>query len=440
MGGIAGLSLPIAAAVLFARSAARGAERVALMAAAAAVFTGAASLPWGPMVAAGVRSTVALIAVDAMLWAVAMLLVWKRPPSTSTLQATPPSDRLLLAAAIVLLAGTAALATVHFAVTSALLPHGEWDAWAQWNLRARFFYRGLADGTWRTAFDPALAWSHADYPPLLPLSVVRLWVYGRQTVAAPIALAALFSAATAIMAGASVTATRGRARGALAAAAILACPSFVHWAPSQCADIPLACLMLAAFVLWRHERPALAGLAAALAAWTKNEGAAFLVLFLIAVAIAGIRARGWIGLRDLLPVAAAAAPAALIVLVFKHTLAPPSYFVEEQTLAQAFAKLADTGRIAFIARTLGPHLWYSGASIVGVLPIVTAFAAVRGPDRTSSMVPRYAIAVMAAMLAAYALAYAVTPKDLAWQLQTSADRVVLQLIPTLVWAVLSFAA
>ena len=204
--------------------------------------------------------------------------------------------------------------------------------------------------------------------------------------------------------------------------------------------MPLACLMLAAFVLWRHARLALAGLAAALAAWTKNEGAAFLVLFLVAAAFDAFRRRGRNGLRDVLTIAGGAAPAILLVLAFKHTLAPPSYFVEEQTRAQALAKLADAGRAGLIARTLGRQLWFSGASIVGVLPIVGALFAVRGPDWKTSAVPRYALAVMIAMLAIYALAYAVTPKDLPWQLQTSADRVILQLIPTLVWAVLSFAA
>jgi hypothetical protein len=440
MGWIAGLLLPIAAALVLVRRAGSLAGRLALAAAVAATFTGAASLPWGPMIAAGLRSTTVLVAIDAALWAAVIVAAWKRPPAVSTAPAIPASDRWLLVASLVLLAGTALLATAHFVAASALLPHGDWDAWAQWNLRARFFYRGLAGGTWRTAFDPSLAWSHADYPPLVPLSVTRLWAYGRQTVAAPIALAALFSAAIAVMAGASVAATRGAARGALASAAILACPSFVRWAPSQCADIPLACLMLAAFVLWRHERPLLAGLAAALAAWTKNEGAAFLVLFLAAAAVAGMRARGWRGLGDVVPMAAGAAPVVLLVVVFKHTLAPPSYFVEEQTLAQAFARLTDTGRLAFIARAVGPQLWFSGASIVGVLPIVGALFAVRGPDSATSTVPRYALVVMAAMLVSYTLAYAVTPKDLAWQLQTSADRVILQLIPTLVWAVLSFAA
>jgi len=232
MGWIAGLSLPIGAALVFAWRAARGAERSALIAALAATLTGAASLLWGPMIAAGVRSPVALVAVDAVLWAAVIVMVWRRPPAPSTAPGTPPSDRTLLIAAIGLLAATTALATAHFVVTSALLPHGDWDAWAQWNLRARFFYRGLADGTWRTAFDPSLAWSHADYPPLVPLSVARLWVYGPQTVAVPIVLAALFGAGTVMMAGASVMATRGAARGALAAAAILACPAFVRWGPS----------------------------------------------------------------------------------------------------------------------------------------------------------------------------------------------------------------
>ena len=91
---------------------------------------------------------------------------------------------LVTAAAATLLIATAATAAASFVSASAVYPHGEWDAWAQWNLRARFFARGLADGAWRDAFAPVLAWSHPDYPPLVPSSIARLWIYaGRETVA-----------------------------------------------------------------------------------------------------------------------------------------------------------------------------------------------------------------------------------------------------------------
>ena len=46
---------------------------------------------------------------------------------------------------------------------------------------------------------------------------------------------------------------------------------------------------------------------------------------------------------------------------------------------------------------------------------------------------------MVAMLAIYAMAYLVTPKDLAWQLKTSLDRLVVQIVPTLAWAIMTIS-
>src|SRR5579871_5924244 len=70
-------------------------------------------------------------------------------------------------------------------------PHGDWDAWAIWNLRARFFYRGGEQ--WTAAFSPLLSWSHPDYPLLIPGAVARGWTYaGRETMLVPWLIACLF--------------------------------------------------------------------------------------------------------------------------------------------------------------------------------------------------------------------------------------------------------
>ncbi len=56
---------------------------------------------------------------------------------------------------------TLACAVAAFVGLSAAAPHGGWDAWMNWNLRARLIFRGGAD--WRAAFSPLLDWSHPDY-------------------------------------------------------------------------------------------------------------------------------------------------------------------------------------------------------------------------------------------------------------------------------------
>jgi hypothetical protein len=445
MAWIAALLVPACVAlVLVWRTAPATRDRLWAAPAAIGIALGLASVFWSGLFFSGIQSRGVLIALDLLAWSVvlvAIVALTRVPPNSFAPPASGLAGRLATAAAVALLLVTASTAVVSFVSASVVFPHGEWDAWAQWNLRARFFFRGLADGSWRHAFDPVLAWSHPDYPPLVPLSVARLWTYARhETLLAPIVFAAIVSSCTVLTAGCSAARAVGAARGCLTAAVILACPSFVRYAPSQCADIALGFFMLAAFVAWSSAEQqrlwlVLAGLSAGLAAWTKNEGVAFFVVFVAAVAIQGLWSAGWRGLLDLAPVLAGAAPVVLAVVVFKQTLAPPSYFVAEQTLAQAAASLFDASRAQLVATSMAQEIWRTGATVVGVIPFLCVFAAARGVRASASGAARAAVPAMTAMIVIYAIAYLVSPKDLSWQLQTSLDRLIVQLVPTLAWSI-----
>jgi hypothetical protein len=181
----------------------------------------------------------------------------------------------------------------------------------------------------------------------------------------------------------------------------------------------------------------LAGLSAGLAAWTKNEGVAFLVVFLIIAVVAELRRdpRAWRRPARLL---AGAVPMILTLAWFKHSLAPPSYFVD-QTLSQTIQRALDTRRVGFVARALGRELWFTGGSVVGVLPILAAYAAIRGRNPESPPARLWGAMAAVAMAAVYFLAYLSTPLDLNFQISTSVDRLVLQLVPLATWSLLSFA-
>ncbi|HET9530456.1 MAG TPA: hypothetical protein VFQ92_08900, partial [Blastocatellia bacterium] len=87
-------------------------------------------------------------------------------------------------------------------------PHGEWDAWASWNMRARFIYRG--DNQWSTVFSKTLWYSGADYPLLLPASVAGCWtVAGSDTQTVPALIALLFTFATVGVVASSIAAIKG---------------------------------------------------------------------------------------------------------------------------------------------------------------------------------------------------------------------------------------
>ena len=165
-------------------------------------------------------------------------------------------------------------------------PDGAWDAIAIWNMHAKFF-SATTPGAWKGVFDPIMELSHPDYPPLLPAFVARGWMYAGQSIPlVPMTLAFTFTLAILGLMTAAVASVRGAMLGALACAVLAASPIFLGTALSQYADMPLAFYFLLAVTLLHRadQEPephaglhVLAGLAASMAALTKNEGSLFIV-------------------------------------------------------------------------------------------------------------------------------------------------------------------
>ena len=94
--------------------------------------------------------------------------------------------------------GSSGIAVVRQAGTE---PNGEWDAFAVWNLQARFLYRGSA-GAWTNIFDPAV--TNGGYPLLLPGLVNGAWtVVGDERPIVPALLAIGFGLCPSALSGAA---------------------------------------------------------------------------------------------------------------------------------------------------------------------------------------------------------------------------------------------
>jgi hypothetical protein len=196
-------------------------------------------------IAGGARPAAMLI--DALFAVGAVAVAWRRGvlrSGAASGQPAPATGRNRAIAAAVLLAAVAAVAA--FALNTIGNPHGEWDAWAIWNLRARWLFR--AGPAWHSAFTEDAI--HGDYPLLLPAAVARLWAYaGADLPAIPGALAAAYAGALALLLYGSLTALRGLATGLLATLCLLGTPVFLRTVAWQYADIPLAFAMLASLAL-----------------------------------------------------------------------------------------------------------------------------------------------------------------------------------------------
>lgn len=442
---LVGLVLPSASTWLLIRAAGllarteSGALHVAL---AMAGGIGLSSMTTFACVCLGVRLGPGFVATDAAVWVALGVLSWwlgrsrmGSPGAAVVDAASPPSSLDWLARTAFCLTAALAVATVWSYVVAA--PHGEWDAWAIWNQKARFLLRAGRD--WTDVL--AIAWSNPSHPLLVSISVARLWAYaGAELTAAPAVLSASYGA---LVVSAIVGALHPRHPGAwLAGAVVLAPAVFTQLAAAQTADLPTGLFILLSLIMLRdvpeadaRRRPArwvAAGVLGSLAGWTKNEGVVFLALaggwMLLGAWRRGTWPRfGW-WLAGVIPVFAT-------TVWFKVVVAPaaPLYMSEPVTMA------AIVGRVFALDRhtAIGSLVWrmagrWGGPIAFGSLPaalVASVLAAVRG-----SPAARFALAVVAPMLAAYWAVWVVSPLDTAWLVSTTFDRLVCQVWPTLVLA------
>jgi hypothetical protein len=202
----------------------------------------------------------------------------------------------------------------------------------------------------------------------------------------------------------------------------------------------------------REERPAgpliLAGIAAGLCAWTKNEGLLFLAIaagcLLVAAIFTGGRRQA---LRRIGPFLAGALPILLMVLYFKTRLAPAGYLAPSFTLSALSEKLFDWSRYAEIARAffimgisftqglidarVGMHLNPGAVNIL--LLIGYLFLAGVRIDLRDRIGLLQSAAILCLMMAGYFFIYVLTPLNLGYHLATSLNRLFLQLWPGVIF-------
>lgn len=352
---------------------------------------------------------------------------------------------------------TAAFALVVLARAAQLLmacqvlPHGQGDAYFNWNMKARFLYRGGED--WRAIFAfPQSAGqsplSPPDYPLLLPSGVARAWLYrGAESTTDPAVFALAFLVGSYLLLFAGVAALRGAAQGALAGLLLASTEGFSAVAAAQVADVPLAFFVLAAvvpFALYDAHRGGrswvvLAGTAAGLAGWVKNEGLLFVaalaaVRLLVVAPRDGFRAY----LRELAAFALGLLPFAALLAYYRLAHAAPSHLFLGQE-GQLWPRLTDPARWGAILWALQlqlvpahkMHLSGVGYALV-LLPVYRLLLGrSASPARRAALPP---LLVALAVLAGYLLVYAVTPIDLGWQLLTSLHRLLLHVWPAALFA------
>jgi hypothetical protein len=312
------------------------------------------------------------------------------------------------------------LATVAMNKSWDLNSQGGWDAWAIWNLRAKFL---AAPALAARAWSPLLSNTHPEYPLLLSAAIARCWTFAGSTPdAVPIAIAYVFFLALIAAVTGGVAIVRGAAAG-LVAGLTLACTSaLLHEVPSQYADVPIAAYMASATVFLMMDRPIWAGVFTGFAVWTKDEGALFCIVLL-----AIFSRRGVPGLI------LGMLPGGLIYLACKLFLAPR---VTTQFGAGTLARLADSGRWGVVLGGVTSQIVSLGGGWFHPLWIWVVYA-IGVRFRVDSRRDAYLFtALAAAILCGYAIAMVTSPNDVLWQTNTAAGRLVVQWWPLAVIALM----
>jgi hypothetical protein len=202
----------------------------------------------------------------------------------------------------------------------------------------------------------------------------------------------------------------------------------------QYADVPLALFVLlaaglSALGLQRGQPRAFvaAGVAAGLAAWTKNEGLLHLLCIGAAVAL-------FAGRRAVLLYAGGALPLLALCAAFKLSPYPATNdLFAGSSLQAAVERLSDLSRWSSVAQSFllqpfSPRRW--GFAAWAVAPL---FFFRRGWSPAEKLI----WTAVALGLAGSFSVYLLTPRTLAWHLETSLDRLYLHVFPA---ALLAFSA
>lgn len=322
-------------------------------------------------------------------------------------------------------------------------PHGRYDAWAIWNVRARMLAR--AGIYWKTVFVPQVF--HADYPLLLPFSIAHSWLMaGTESVRIPQAIAGLFTFSTAGILAGALREFQKKENAWVAGMVLLCLPWFIYNGSRQFADIPQAACILASLVslslFLRNEGNSnrwliLSGLLAGISAWVKNEGQLFLLVY---IAILGVAAffifpqKGWLSFFKHLMIGLLLP---LVVLgIFKTLLAPANDVINSETMTRSLSMLFSMDRYREILSNYHSfHRTFGGLTfpfpIVFIISILLMKPRITAENKATFCI---IMAILVFQWIGYFAIYLITPHNLANHINTSYERLLLHLYPSILMA------
>ncbi len=375
---------------------------------------------------------------------------------------SPRGKVAVRAATAGLLAVTALLLLSTFRTWQRAQPDGMWDAVAIWNADARFLAR--AESARLPEIFGAQREGHPEYPLLLGAAVAAQWeLASDESSAVPLGMSLGFAIGLAAALHLLVRTCGAPLFAGPAVLLVFSTPVVWKWAFAQVADLPLAYLALAAALplvarlqdcTAPKAPPALSGFVLGLLPWTKPEGALMAATLLLLFLALRLPRGGDLGapggepqsrsLRRPLGFALGALPGVLSLFLFKSTWAP---LVPERAAflrgSGKIAKLLDFERWRLVAaeslRHFDPR---TGDALWGFAWLLLGIGLLFWGGRLRWRTAPGAVLLSGAAVATftfYALAFVLSPYDLAWHLSSALDRLLLHVLPLVAAAVFGLA-
>lgn len=321
-------------------------------------------------------------------------------------------------------------------------PHGLWDAWNYWNLKAKFIAK--APNEWPAIFHQMISEDyHIDYPLLQTGFIGRCWRgLQNEPVWVPILFAYTFTFCTIGLLASAVSHFTNSTKGLIAGLIMLATPFFMVMGDSQYADNTVGFFYLATVVLLtfaRNEKtmnPQLyiaVGVTAGLSAWSKNEGLLFIACLFVSQLTLVFTKKPMDLFHELKYILIGALPILLLIFYYKTAIAPPNDIVSAQG-GETLVKLKDFTRyttiIDWVVQTFGTFgRWFTNPWWIFLAAIV--YKGVNLKKYNSSNLTNFTLIIL--MLLGFFMIYVITPLPLTFHLSTSLHRLFFQLFPSFIF-------
>jgi len=318
---------------------------------------------------------------------------------------------------------------IHIFYTIKMHPYGTWDAHYIWNLRPRFFIALNDIGqSWKMFFDQVEAWTHADYPLLIPVYNYKNHILNGSynpvlnTWTSVLILSAVLSGVYGL-----VNEVSGRKNALLSVIILLTTGCFIFLAMSQCADVPLSLFILTAaasislFVKYKNKAYVFfAYYFAASAAFCKNEGLMFFLIFTImSLLLIKNQNKKMLLYGALVPL--------VCIFLHKALLFLNCDLFENQTLSIIIDRLFNLERYKMILFIVSKHIAENYLTLI-ILFCGVCLSGFTQNRKVKTLGIMYISIVILAILGYFTI-YLITPRELEWHINTTDIRLIAQYIP-----------